>query len=201
MFDETVIANLLANRSSGARRALLHRAIVAGDVLRLKPGLYCLAPRLRRSEPHPYVVAGMLHAPSQVSLETALSFHGLIPEAVYQVASVTGQRSRTFSTPLGQFVFTRVPCDALRAGVRVHQVAPNAWAFVSDPVRAIADLVYLRREVRWDRAGLGFLTESLRIEPEDLRAMSLDGFDEVQATIRNKRTVGYLDGLRRELMR
>jgi len=156
---------------------------------------------LRRSEPHPFVVAAMLHAPSQVSVETALSYHGLIPEAVYQVASVTGQRSRSFATPIGRFDYFRVPCDALRAGVRAHRVAPDAWAFISEPLRAVADLVYLRRQVRWEHDGLGFLTESLRIEPDDLQGLSFDAFDEIRDSMRNKRTRAYLEGMRRELGR
>ena len=110
----------------------------------------------------------MRHHPSQVSVETALAHHGLIPEAVHQVVSVTDLRSRTFLTPLGRFVFERVPCDALRAGVRATRVGRDAWAFVSTPLRASADLVYLRRRVTWDRDGLRSLLESMRIEREDL---------------------------------
>ena len=40
-----------------------------------------------------------------ISLETALSYHGLIPEAVYQTASVTAARGRAFDTSIGRFTF------------------------------------------------------------------------------------------------
>ena len=162
------MANLLPRHSTGARRALVHRAVASGGLLRLKPGLYCLPPELRRSHPHPFVVAAMLHFPSQLSLETALAHHGLIPEAVHQVASVTSGRSRTFDTPLGRFVFGRVPCDDQRAGVKATRLDGDAWAFLATPLRAIADLIYLRRAVSWERDGLSFLLESMRIEREDL---------------------------------
>lgn len=201
MFDETVVANLFPHHSPGARHALVHRAVQAAQVLRLKRRLYCLAPRFRHSTLHPFVIAGALHAPSQVSLESALAYHRLIPEAVRQVASVTLQRSRTFDTPLGRFEFVRVPSNALRAGVRAEQVAPQSWAFVSTPLRAIADLIYLRREVRWERDGLAFLTDSMRIEVEDLQQISGELFDEVAASLRSQRVQGYLRGLRQELAR
>lgn len=201
IFDETVVSNLFPDHSVGARRVLLHRAVASGEVLRLKPGLYCLEPGLRNGHPHPFVVAAMLCYPSQVSLETALSHHGLIPEAVHEVASVTDGRSRRFDTGLGLYSFTRVPCGDLRAGVRVTEVARDAWAFVATPLRAIADLVYVRREVTWQRDGLRFLTESMRIEREDLAALELEPFEAVHDSLRSRRTRRYLEGLRGELAR
>jgi hypothetical protein len=138
----------------------------------------------------------MLHAPSHVSLESALAFHGLIPEAVYQVASVTTGRSREFATPLGVFSFLRVPARAPRAGVEAVAVARNAWAFVASPLRAIADAVYLNKEIAWERDGPGFLTESLRIEEDDLRTLSFEALEEIAGSIRSRRVRAYLEGLR-----
>jgi hypothetical protein len=201
LFDETAIANLFPDRSQGARNALVHRAVMSGEVLRLRPGLYCLAEPFRKTHPHPFVVAAALHAPSHVSLESALRHHGLIPEAVREVASVTVARSRRYVTPLGAFSFRRVPASMPRAGVRAVEVAPGVWAFVAGPLRAVADLVYLRREVSWERDGLGFLAESLRIERDDLDRISWRGFGEIRRGIRNSRVGAYLDGLREELGR
>ena len=200
-FSDAVVRNLLPGQSVGARRAIIHRAARQGEVLRLKPGYYCLAAGLRRRHPHPFVVAGILHYPSQVSVESALAFWGLIPEAVHHVASVTRQRSRTFTTSLGRFEFRRVPCRTLRAGVRSTEVDRGAWAFVSTPLRAIADLVYLRSSVSWQHDGLGFVTESLRILPEDLEQLSFDTHDEICASLHSRRARRYLDGLRKELAR
>ncbi len=201
LFEETVIRNLFPDLSAGAQKLLLHRAVRKDEVLRLKPGLFCLAEDYRKSHPHPFVIASLLQAPSQISLESALSFHGLIPEAVYQVSSVGVQRSRTFKTPLGIFTFDRVPANSLRAGVKATEVDKNAWAFVATPLRALADLVYLNKEVRWQQDGLDFLTQSLRIEADDLREISMDGFEEVSQSIRNKRVKEYLAGLRKALGR
>jgi hypothetical protein len=149
LFDETVIHNLFPDNPDGARALLVHRACQAREILRLKPGLFVLGPLCRKSEPHPFVVAGALHAPSHISLESALAHHGLIPEAVYQVSSVTVARSREFSTPLGVFSFRRVPAGEPRAGVEAVAVARNAWAFVASPLRAIADAIYLRKDITW----------------------------------------------------
>ena len=79
VFDETVIGNLFPDSSNGARALLVHRACQAGEILRLSPGHFVLSPPFRKSEPHPFVLAGILHAPSHISLESALAHHGLIP--------------------------------------------------------------------------------------------------------------------------
>ena len=201
LFDDAVVRNLFPGTSADARKLLVHRAVTKMEVLRLKPGLYCLAEAYRRTHPHPFVVAPLLHSPSHISLESALSYHGLIPEAVYQVTSVTAQRSRSFHTPLGDFIFQRVPTNDPRAGVRSVKVDEHGWAFVAGPWRAIADLIYLRKDITWEKDGLRFLKSSMRIEEEDLRDIPLEEFDEVYNSIRNKRTRVFLDGLRAEIGR
>jgi predicted transcriptional regulator of viral defense system len=201
LFDETVVRDLLDDRSEAARKVLVHRAIAAGEIIRLKPGLFLLAPAYRKTDPHPFVIAAMLHSPSHVSLGTALAHHGLIPEAVYQVGSVTLRRSRVFETPVGIFSFVRVPADDPRAGVRALKIDERSWAFVAGPLRAIADTVYTRKHVTWARDGASFLTESLRIEREDLEGMSFDSLEEICGSIRDRRTVDYLRKLAEEVGR
>ena len=199
LFDETVVRNLIPDRSEAARKVLVHRAVSAGEIIRLRPGLFLLAQEFRKTHPHPFVVAAMLHSPSHVSLESALSHHGLIPEAVFQVGSVTSARSRTFHTPVGVFSFVRVPASDPRAGVQALKVDGRSWAFVATPLRAIADLIYTRRDVSWAKDGLAFLTESMRIERDDLEKISFESLDEVCESLRSRRTTDYLRGLYREL--
>lgn len=196
LFDETVISNLFPHSNQHARALLVHRASQAGEILRLKPGLFVLSPPYRKSEPHPFVVAAALHAPSHVSLESALAHHSLIPEAVYQVSSVTVGRSREFATPLGVFTFRRVPARAPRAGVEAVEVGRNASAFIASPLRAIADAIYLNKDVSWKRNGIGYLSESLRIEEDDLRTLSFEALEEILDSIRNRRVYAYLEGLK-----
>lgn len=201
LFDETVVRDLLDDRSEAARKVLVHRAVAAGEIIRLKPGLFLLAPAYRKTDPHPFVIAAMLHSPSHVSLESALAHHGLIPEAVYQVGSVTSSRSHVFETPVGVFSFVRVPADDPRAGVRALRIDERSWVFVAGPLRAIADIVYTRKHVSWERDGPSFLTESLRIEREDLENMAFGSLDEICGSLRDRRTVDYLRQLAREVGR
>ena len=198
LFNETVLSNLFPDRSPGARELLLDRAIRAGEVLRLKRGLFVLAPEYRKSEPPLFAVAPILYAPSHISLETALAYHGLIPEAVFQVASVTPKRSRRFETPLGVFTYQSVPCIPAMAGIECVKLEHDFWAFVATPLRAIADLLYLNRTISWRNDGPAFLLESLRIEEEDLHAISFARYREISQAFRNRRVKDYLQHLQQE---
>ncbi len=200
LFDKAVVSNLFPSASDGARRALIHRAVAHQEVLQLKPGLYCLADRLRKDSPHPFALAGLLHSPSFVSGESALWYHGLIPEALAQVDSVIADRSRTFVTPLGRFSYRRVPCRTLKAGVAARRVSRDEWAFIADPLRAIADLIYARRKVSWKSDGLCFLLESMRIEKTLLRDISTADAEDILASLNNKRVKDYVQEFVKELM-
>jgi hypothetical protein len=201
LFDETVIRNLFSDRTEAARKVLVHRAIAAAEIIRLKPGLFLLVPEFRKTHPHPFIIAAWLHSPSHVSLESALAHHGLIPEAVYQVASVTSARSRTFDTPVGVFSFKRVPAVNPRAGVQAHKIDGRSWAFIASPLRAIADLIYTRKDVSWEKDGLAFLTESMRIERDDLENMSFESLSEVSGSLRDRRTINFLQNLFQKLQK
>jgi hypothetical protein len=96
---------------------LLKRAMKVGEVVRIHRGLYCLAPKYLRQKVDPLVLAQRIYGPSYISLETALSYHGWIPEAVYAITSVSLDRSREFDTPMGHFSFTRVPQETFYAEV------------------------------------------------------------------------------------
>jgi hypothetical protein len=201
LFDQTVVGNLFPEVSVGARRLLLHRAVGRGEVLRVTRGIYCLAEPYRKSHPHPFAVAALLCFPSHVSLESALAHHGLIPEAVYGVISATLQRSREYDTPLGHYTFIRIPSSDPTAGVKAVRLDRQWWAFVASPLRAIADLVCARRQIAWRTDGIAFLTDSMRIDLEELRSLPLDDFDEILTSFRNPRVCAYLSGLRMELTR
>ena len=157
-----------------------------------------LAPEYRKSEPSQRAIAALLLSPSHISLETALAYHGLIPEAVYQVASVSTQRSRSFDTPLGVFSYYRVPTKVPSAGVEALCDPAPFWFYMATPLRAISDMVYLNREVTWQEDGLNYLFESLRIEEQDLLELKFDRFSEIIHAFRSRRVKEFLKGMQKE---
>jgi hypothetical protein len=143
--DEAVFPSgllLSGNESVPQVRLQLSRWVKAGRLLQLRRGLYALAPTWRRVEPHPFLVANRLQRGSYVSLQSALAWHGVIPEHVPIATSVGPGRPETVRNPLGTFQFNHV-ADGLLFGYSRVEVAPGQFAFVASPEKALLDLVHL----------------------------------------------------------
>jgi len=123
-------------------RRQLSRWVKEGRLHQLRRGLYALAPPHRKVVPHPFLVANRLVRGSYVSLQSALEHHGLIPERVPVVTSVTTRRPGRFTTPLGTFDYRHLQADLLN-GFRRELVAEGQEAFIATPEKALADLIYL----------------------------------------------------------
>lgn len=181
----------------GARLdALLKRAVNTSEVWRICRGLYCLSSRYTRTKINPLGLAQRIHGPSYISLETALSFHGWIPEGVQAITSVCIARSRAFETPLGFFTFSRVPQQTFFAGVRRVSDDQGTIFFVASPLKALADTVYVQKA---DWQSMDPLVDSLRVDEEFLAGLTPDDFNEVVSVYRARRVRRFLTGLRRDL--
>jgi predicted transcriptional regulator of viral defense system len=135
---------LLLSGDASARqvRLQLSRWTKAGRLLQLRRGLYALAPTWRKVEPHPFLVANRLQRGSYVSLQSALAWHGMIPEHVPVVTSVGPRRPETVRNPVGTFQFCHFSSGLLFGYSRV-EVVPRQFAFVASPEKALLDLVHL----------------------------------------------------------
>lgn len=119
----------------------LCRWAAAGRLVQLRRGAYLLPEHLRRAPVPAERLANLLFSPSYVSLERALSIHGLVPEAVPLVQSVTTGRPGLLSTPVGQFAYRHVK-PSWFFGYEELEVA-GGRALVARPEKALLDLVYL----------------------------------------------------------
>jgi len=128
--------------SAGQVRLQLSRWVKAGRLLKLGRGLYALAPAWRKVEPHPFLVANRLQRGSYVSLQSALAFHGVIPEHVPVVTSVGPGRPGTVRNPLGAFQFSHLAGRVVFGYARL-EVAPQQFAFLASPEKALLDLMHL----------------------------------------------------------
>jgi hypothetical protein len=183
--------------SSGARLdGLLKRAVASGEVWRIHRGLYCLSNRYTKGKVNPLGLAQLVHGPSYVSLETALSQHGWIPEGVYAITSVSFERSRTFNTPIGLFTFTRVPQREFLAGVRRETPDGGGAYFLATPLKALSDLVYAQKR---DWTSTAPVVESLRIDEREFGSLTADMFDEVMSAYNPGRIRRFLVGFRKDL--
>ncbi len=86
----------------------LDHLIKIGALIRVKKGLFVLGERIAKKKYSLELLANKIYGPSYVSLEWALQYHGLIPERVVEITSVTTKRSKCFETPLGRFSYHRL---------------------------------------------------------------------------------------------
>ena len=183
--------------STGARLdALLKRAVISGEVWRIHRNLYCLSKRYLRKPLDPLALAQRILGPSYISIETALSYHGWIPESVHAITSVSLARSRSFDTQLGLFTYTRIPQSPFLAGVtRIGGQDGDAF-LLATPLKALADYVYAHR-CNWSSAAP--LIESLRTDEGVLASLTANGFDQLLPVYRSGRVRRFLQGLRKDL--
>lgn len=193
VFTRTEVACWLGG-SADRQFALLKRALAAREVVRVHRGLYCLARDYLHPQVDPLALAQRIYGPSYVSLETALSCHGWIPEAVYAVTSVCLGRSREFDTPLGHFSFTRVPQRTFYADV--SRVEKGSNFMLASPLKALADCVYVYKQ---DWTSAGPLVQSLRVDRDLVANVEPEAFDRLAANYSSRRVRRFLKGLQKDL--
>jgi hypothetical protein len=200
IFDYQTLTDALKDLSAPRDKTTL--LLRQGVIVRVKKGLYVFGDKYRR---YPYsneLLANLVYGPSYVSLDYALAYHGLIPERVEALTSVTPSRSRRFSTPVGLFIYRRVPARAYEVGM-VRGEGERGQAFlIASPEKALADKVVSVRGAHVASIGeMGrFLEEDLRIDPGAIISLSAEKIDEFAGryrSLRLRRLSGYLRRLQR----
>lgn len=128
----------------GLRQETLSRWNRSGKIIMVAPGFYVL-PGETNDETDLFAIAGRMYTPSFVSLESALSFYGLIPETVLSVTSVCTRKTRRINSPLCTFIYRSVQPEFF-FGYEAKKGRKHRFLMAS-PERAIVDLLYLRRDI------------------------------------------------------
>jgi predicted transcriptional regulator of viral defense system len=142
MFDFACFSvNQVRAWQPGFDRNNLTRWRKCGYLIRLRQGLYAF-PEYRDKPDMALYFAGRMYNPSYISLHTALSSYGLIPEAVVQVTSVTSLKTARFSNEFGDYAFHSVR-DDLMFGYEPRPLASGRTAGYATREKALLDLLYL----------------------------------------------------------
>jgi len=152
-----------------------------GLLIRLKKGWYVVSKEVSQQ---PYCrgsIANTLHGPSYVSLETALSYYGLIPESVYTTFSVTSQRAKKYSNEIGVFQYEKAPLEYYRIGMTTVSPQLGCSYLQATPEKAICDKLYFTRGLRIqsNRAMREFLFEDMRMDFSSLENFDFNVVDKV----------------------
>ncbi len=166
----------------GDPRALsvqLHRWARAGKLIPLRKGIYMLAKPYRHREHALDTIANLLVTPSYISLERALSIHGIIPEGVPLIQSVTTSRPVTYQTKLGDFQYRHVNPKWF-FGYRAMSLGDDE-VLVAVPEKALLDWVHLSKgEMTLERLEELRLQDVERLDVALLSQMSQAGRPRLQ---------------------
>jgi hypothetical protein len=141
--------------------------LVKQDVLRLvKRGIYIPGSKLKLAGPEPFLLANHILGPSYISLETALSHWGLIPEHVYEISSVTVCNSKTYTTSAGRFSYTHLTSPYYSFGIQQLQLTKRQTVLIASPEKALCDKIIITSGLlfRSSKQVMAFLLEDLRID-------------------------------------
>lgn len=153
-----------------------------GDIIRVKKGFYVFGRAHARRPYSREVLANMLYGPSYVSLDYALQYHGLIPEGVEAVTSMTTGRARRFLTPLGLFIYRPATAAGYPLGVRLVEIQGGSF-LIAGPEKALADRVRTDRGSGVDTIGAmeRHLLNDLRIDPAGLAGLDTERLGRIAA--------------------
>ena len=198
VFDYQALVATLSGYSKP--RDKITKLLLSGAIVRIKKGLYCFGEALRREPVSREYVANLIYGPSYVSLEYALHYHGLIPEGVEAVTSVTTRRSRRFTTPLGVFIYRSLRRPRYATGAML-EAGRNTAFLIAAPEKALADKVWADKRFSGQRlTDFGpYLLEDLRIDEQALNLLSVTRLEEVRKaydSAKIDRLVRYLERLR-----
>jgi hypothetical protein len=186
-FDYQILLDSL--REYAHPRKKITSLLRKGEIIRVKKGLYLFGEQHRRAPYCRELLANLIYGPSCVSLEYALHYHGLIPERVETVTSVTCGRSRSFDTPVGHFSYRAIPMTAYRIGIDRIELADERAFLMAIPEKALADRVVAERGsgLRTQKELAVFLLDSLRIDEYALKGLDPEAILTIAAAYRSRR--------------
>ncbi len=141
-----------------------------------------------------FFIANRIYSPSYISLESALSHYGFIPETTLQITSVSTRKTNFFDTQYGVFSYQSIK-NSLYFGYEV--IENNDRPFIlATPEKAILDYLYLHSAITSieDLKGLRINSEIINstIDKEKFNTY-LNQFDNLELNNRANILLEYLN--------
>ncbi len=149
--------------------AKIKRLADKGELIPIVRGLY----ETDKSTPG-YCLASSVYGPSYLSFEFALSYHSLIPEAVYACTCATFEKKKTkkYYTPFGTFTYRDVPSEAYPYGVDLRE--ENGYGIaLATPEKALCDMLYIASPCANKSELHSLLFDDLRIDEYEFQKLNM----------------------------
>ncbi|MGD9681632.1 MAG: hypothetical protein AB7W16_10645 [Candidatus Obscuribacterales bacterium] len=194
-FDHPMLASVLSPYQAVDQK--INHLLKSGTILRVKKGLYVFGQDARQVPVCKESLANLIYGPSCISLEYALAFHGLIPESIEIVTSVTPKRDKDFSTPVGRFTYRYLSAAKYPHGIEQVWIDPLHPVLIASPEKALCDYVVLKDVPSFAGTGAArdFLLLDLRINEEDLPRFEARTLFKLNSHYKSKNIVRIMEAL------
>lgn len=141
-----------------------------GYLIGLRKGYYIFADIEINHYIH-FLIANSIYQPAYISLETALSYHNLIPEIVYTTSSVTTRLPKRFENEVGIYTYNQIKPTAFQG----YQLLPipnyTRKVKIASPEKAILDTIYFYPQFTTPADFLSLRLNSDTLKQLDLKQM------------------------------
>ncbi|MCX6800333.1 MAG: hypothetical protein NT091_04270 [Candidatus Falkowbacteria bacterium] len=111
-----------------------------GYIKKIRRGYYMFSDQVL-NESVLCLIANKIYSPSYISFEMALSNYNLIPESVYGITSATTNKTNSFKTLIGEFIYKHLKPE-LMFGYKIESI--NGVKFkIADVEKTILDFFYI----------------------------------------------------------
>jgi predicted transcriptional regulator of viral defense system len=142
-----------------------------------------------------FYLANKIYSPSYISLETALSYYGMIPEQSFTIQSVSTRKTKQLTWRNHHFVWQSVQ-NRFYVDYKLIFLG-KIHLCIASPEKALLDLIYLRKDLR-NKADI----ESLRLNENFMKTtFNWDNAQRLIAFLENKpikQTFDHIEELYRD---
>ncbi|OIP60330.1 MAG: hypothetical protein COZ29_00780 [Candidatus Moranbacteria bacterium CG_4_10_14_3_um_filter_45_9] len=143
LFETKELRLVLGDEFTSSMLINLKNWVNKGHLIMLRRGLYAITEEVEKVDT--MSLATKLYHPSYVSMEKALNFYGIIPEAVFTVTSVTTRKTKEFMTTRGNFSYQKIKKTAF-GGYETKRDGKISFN-MAVPEKAMVDFFYLKRNI------------------------------------------------------
>lgn len=167
-FDYQTLMNQLKDYKAPKQK--MNEWLKSGSLIRVKKGIYIFGDEVRRESYSKKLLANWIYGPSYISLESALSHYGLIPERVEVLTSITSKKDKSFQTPIGDFTYRYLNIKKYPLGILRESISGQRHVLMASVEKALIDQLSLSLDQSIENRGdlEETLFDNLRIDEDEL---------------------------------
>jgi predicted transcriptional regulator of viral defense system len=122
----------------------IHSWIKEGKIIRLAGGKFILPDKINPNMNTDLMLVANELKNSYISLESALSYYQIIPEAVFKITSITTERPEVINNNTGIYVYHRISPLLFNNYTLIDSMVPERKIKIASKEKALFDFVYLK---------------------------------------------------------